>query len=169
MVVQVKDEDGTERPLSVAEYIFYNLAEDGLCIHTPLYRRILDEAVEHAQEEGFEANRYFINHPDPEVAHLAFTLSTDPETLSKLHQQREADSNSNAQDDALLLADTVDHLLCDLKLSVVRQQIKNIIGQVKDPAVRADKTRYEALLTDFKQKKEVERLLAKMCGDRVMG
>lgn len=166
VIIEVEEEDGNKRPLTLAEYIFYNLQGDGLYVHTPVYKRILDEAVAHAHEEGFEANRHFINHPDPEVSQTAFLLSTDQETLSKVHQNG---NQPEEEDDTAQLADTVDHLLCDIKLGVVREQLKHIIEQVKNPAVKADKERFASLLNEFKEKKEVERILAKQCGDRVMG
>ena len=166
VIIEVEEEDGSKRPLTLAEYIFYNLQGDGLYVHTPVYKRILDEAVAHAHEEGFEANRHFINHPDPEVSKTAFLLSTDQETLSKVHQNG---NQPEEEDDTAQLADTVNHLLCDIKLGVVREQLKHIIEQVKNPAVKADKEHFASLLNEFKEKKEVERILAKQCGDRVMG
>ena len=165
-IIELEEEDGGRRPLTLAEYIFYNLESDGLYIHTPVYSKILDEAVAHAHEEGFEANKHFTNHPDPEVSKAAFLLSTDLETLSKVHQTHRQDETDRKIEQ---LASTVDHLLCDIKLSVVRKQLQYIIQQVKDPAVKADKERFAKLLYDFKEKKEVERILAKQCGDRVMG
>ena len=100
------------------------------------------------------------------MSKAAFLLSTDLETLSKVHQTHRQDETDRKIEQ---LATTVDHLLCDIKLSVVRKQLQYIIQQVKDPAVKADKERFAKLLYDFKEKKEVERILAKQCGDRVMG
>ena len=63
----------------------------------------------------------------------------------------------------------MEHLLSDLKLSIVRQQIKELVAQTKNPEILKDKEKYMTLLNEFKEKKEVERMLAKICGDRVLG
>jgi hypothetical protein len=43
------------------------------------------------------------------------------------------------------------------------------VAQTKNPEILKDKEKYMALLNEFKEKKEVERMLAKICGDRVLG
>ncbi len=163
-VFRLQNEEEEEQILSIMEFIYYNLAQDDLTLSEPLYRRILDEAMQHAEEEHFHAAAFFMNHPDPQVAHLAYVLNTDHEQLSKKYDNPDATSNEDS-----LLAEQVEHLLSDLKLGIIRQEIQDIVAQTKNPEIIRDKDRYRALLLEFKEKKEIERILAKICGDRVLG
>ena len=58
----VETEDGTTVNLNVAQYIAYNLGVDGLKFANPLNSRILDEAVNHAGDENFCAEQFFLHH-----------------------------------------------------------------------------------------------------------
>ena len=60
-------EDGTTVSLNVAQYVDYDLSQDNLSFSTPLYNKILREAVEHSADKDFKADRYFMQHPDPEI------------------------------------------------------------------------------------------------------
>ena len=59
----VETEDGGKINLSVSQYISYDLGADGLKFHNELYNRILQEAVEHNDDEGFNSEAYFTHHP----------------------------------------------------------------------------------------------------------
>ena len=64
----VETEDGTTVNLNVAQYIAYNLGVDGLKFANPLNSRILDEAVNHAGDENFCAEQFFLHHSDIEIS-----------------------------------------------------------------------------------------------------
>lgn len=160
----IKDEEDNEQVYSVTEFIYYNLQQDDITLSEPLYMKIMEEAMERINEEKFQAAAYFMNHPDAQIAHIAYVMCTDHEQLSKYH----GESGTSADTDTML-AEQVQYLLSDLKLSIIRQEIKELVAQTKNPEILKDKERYRALLNEFKEKKEVERMLAKMCGDRVLG
>lgn len=160
----IKDEEDNEQVYSVTEFIYYNLQQDEITLSEPLYMKIMEEAMERINEEKFQAAAYFMNHPDAQIAHIAYVMCTDHEQLSKYH----GESGTSADTDTML-AEQVQYLLSDLKLSIIRQEIKELVAQTKNPEILKDKERYMALLNEFKEKKEVERMLAKMCGDRVLG
>ena len=160
----IKDEEDNEQVYSVTEFIYYNLQQDEITLSEPLYMKIMEEAMERINEEKFQAAAYFMNHPDAQIAHIAYVMCTDHEQLSKYH----GESGTSADTDTML-AEQVQYLLSDLKLSIIRQEIKELVAQTKNPEILKDKERYRALLNEFKEKKEVERILAKMCGDRVLG
>lgn len=83
----VEDEEGNHYSLTVAQYIYYNLAADNLSLHNDLFNKILHEACEHSTEPGFKAEPYFINHEDINMSKLATDMSMDRYHLS----QRKAD------------------------------------------------------------------------------
>ena len=59
------------------------MASDGLSFSNELYNQILYEAVEHAADENFKADRYFMQHPDPQISQLAATLGIETHQLSR--------------------------------------------------------------------------------------
>jgi len=164
IVCNVQDDEGKDIPLSVAEYVYYVLQEDQLTLTNPMHQRMLNEAINHAHDDGFKAERFFLNHPDQGVCSLAFELASDKEELSKVHDNQQ---KMNPQEKTNQLMDQVNHLLIDLKLCIVEKQKKELMLQMRDPEVLKDKERCRELIAQFQQIKEVENALAKACGDRV--
>ena len=77
--IVVQDVDGNNVELPVAQYISLDLAGDDFKFHNELYNQILQEAVEHVEEEGFVAENYFANHPNPEISRIAGLPTGDQE------------------------------------------------------------------------------------------
>lgn len=163
VICNVQNAEGEAIPLSVIEYVYLALQEDQLQLQDPMHQRILDEAVSHVHDEGFAAERYFLNHADMQISSLAFELATDKEELSKYYDQQK----TNPQDETMQLMDQVNHLMIDLKLCIVETQKKELMQQMRDPMVLQDKERCRELIAQFQKIKEVENALAKACGDRV--
>ena len=77
--IVVQDVEGNNVELPVAQYISLDLAGDDFKFHNELYNQILQEAVEHVEEEGFVAENYFANHPNPEISRIAGLPTGDQE------------------------------------------------------------------------------------------
>ena len=77
--IVVQDVDGNNVELPVVQYISLDLAGDDFKFHNELYNQILQEAVEHVEEEGFVAENYFANHPNPEISRIAGLPTGDQE------------------------------------------------------------------------------------------
>lgn len=77
--IVVQDVEGNDVELPVAQYISLDLAGDNFRFHNELYNQILQEAVEHVEEEGFVAENYFANHPNPEISRIAGLPTSDQE------------------------------------------------------------------------------------------
>ena len=77
--IVVQDVDGNNVELPVAQYVSLDLAGDNFKFHNELYNQILQEAVEHVEEEGFVAENYFANHPNPEISRIAGLPTGDQE------------------------------------------------------------------------------------------
>ena len=163
VMCNVETEDGTEQPLTVAEYITLTLDEDGLTMRHPINERIRNEAMEHLQDEGFSCSRYFTNHPDMQVAQLAITLSTDPEALSKVHSKHE-----KIQPEEERLMELVPRLMTDYKLAIVADRLETLHNAMRQPEVLKDKTQYMALMRQYQEVKQVQKELAHQAGDRVL-
>ena len=77
--IVVQDVDGNNVELPVAQYISLDLAGDDFKFHNELYNQILQEAVEHVEEDGFVAENYFANHPNPKISRIAGLPTGDQE------------------------------------------------------------------------------------------
>ena len=166
----IEDENGEEVPLSVAEYISYSLQDDDIRLQSPICQKLLEEAVENAHKPNFLAEQHFINHPDEAIRSIALQLGPESVELSKLYEipskpDQEPDQNG---DKAEHLDEIIPSLIASYKLGIVQRELKSIIEQMKDPAIKADAEKVQKLKEDFRQKTQLVKELAKECGDRVV-
>ena len=78
-LIIVKDSEQQDVELPVAQYIMLDMQGDGFKFHNAIYNKVLQEAVEHLGDEGFKAETYFANHPDPDVSRLAGMMTGEQE------------------------------------------------------------------------------------------
>ena len=159
----VEDEDGTSREVTVAEHVASDLAVDSLELQDPMHRRMLDEVMQRIHDAGFVASRYFFSHPDPQVARLAADLSSDRYQLSKYHSR-----SQKVVTDEERLCELVPHLLTDLKLAIVEDELKQVLAALQDRTIMTDAARYMEVMKRYKDLSEVQRAIAKRAGDRVV-
>lgn len=159
LMCYIEDENGEDVPLTVCEFMNYSLQDDDIHLQTPIYAKILEECVENVHNENFKAEQYFINHPDQEMRALALKLGPDSVELSKLHGDAPDFSN---------LSDVVQSLIASYKLSIVQQDLHALVERMKSPNVKSDRDKYRQLLTEFNQKGQLAKELAKACGERVV-
>ena len=67
----VKDNDDNDVELPAAQYIYLDMQGDDFKFHNPIYNQIMDEAMQHLEEEGFNCETYFGSHPNPEISRIA--------------------------------------------------------------------------------------------------
>ena len=150
----VETDDGEKINLTVAQYIAYDLGQDGLTFHDERYNRILQEAVEHSGEEGFKAETYFMQHPDVEISELAIKLAIDRHQLGKGFQLKERENG---------LRQNVIHLVLDLRLDIIEKRLKEIQAQLKEAGNDTEKVM--ALLTELKDIQQIRDAIAKQLGN----
>ena len=158
-----EDEDGNSRNVTVAEHVASDLSVDSLELQDPMHRRMLDEVMQRIHNEGFVASRYFFSHPDPQVARLAADLSSDRYQLSKYHSR-----SQKIVTDEERLCELVPHLLTDLKLAIVEDELKQVLAALQDRTIMTDAARYMEVMKRYKDLSEVQRAIAKRAGDRVV-
>ena len=153
----VETEDGEKISLNVAEYISYDLGQDGLHFHDERFNRILDEAVAHGREEGFKAESYFEHHPDVQISHLATQLAVDRHQLGKGFQVKKREGS---------LRQHVLHLVLDLRMDIIEARLKEIQTQIRQ--VGNDMERVRELMGELKDVQELRNALAKQLGNDVV-
>lgn len=158
-----ENEEGKTKDVTVVEHIASDLANDGLELQDPMHRRMLAEALERIGSANFSVSRYFFSHPDPQIARLAADLSSDRYQLSKYHSR-----SQKVVADAERLHELVPHLLTDLKLAIVEDELKQVLAALQDRSVMTDAARYMEIMKRYKDLSEVQRVIAKHAGDRVV-
>ena len=150
-------EDGSTISLNVAQYIDFDLGQDDLSFSSPLYNKVLREAVEHSDDANFKADRYFMQHPDPQVSQLAATLGIDSHQLSRSFERE----TSMTQ-----LRQHIQHLILDFRMDIVNQRMKDLQRQLKEAG--SDMTRIRELMEEYKQIQEIRNVLARQRGSDVV-
>ncbi len=163
VMCNVPDEEGKEIPVTVIEFVVADLQQDDLAFHNPLHRRMLAEATEHLHDDGFRAEHYFVAHPDPVISRLSTELISDRYQLSKYHYK-----NQKIVTDEERLYELVPLLTTNFKYAIVGEELKHMMRALQDPAVAHDEAQCNALMKRYSELREVQSLMAKRLGDRVV-
>ncbi len=163
VMCMVNDAQGNEVPMTVIEYIMNDLQTDGLAFHNPLHRQILAEAAAHMNDEGFVAERYFLNHPNPDISKLSVNLINVRYQLSKYHSKLQ-----KIVTDEERLYELVPLLMINFKYAIVTEELKHMLTALQDPALAQDNEKCNALMKRYTDLRDVQNLMAKRLGDRVV-
>lgn len=163
VMCNLTDEEGNEVPVTVVEYVINDLKEDELAFHNPLHRRILSEASEHIHDQEFASERFFVAHPDPKISTIATELASDRYQLSKYHSKTQ-----KLVTDEERLYEMVRMLMINFKNAIVAEELKHIMYALQDPSIANDNAQCDAVMQRYKEMKEIQNLMAKRLGDRVV-
>ena len=153
----VETDDGGKIDLSVAQYISYDLGADGLSFGNDLYNRMLAEAVEHNGDEGFNAESYFMHHPDIDISRTATEMAIDHFQLSKSLQVRHDDDT---------LRNQVEHLILDFRMEYVERRLKEIQREINLSVGDTDKMM--SLMAEYKDMQVIRNEIAKELGNDII-
>ncbi|MCD8166835.1 MAG: DNA primase [Bacteroides sp.] len=159
----IVNEEGKEQTVRVAEYIVNDLKQDDLEFHNPVHRKILQECMEHLNHPDFTSERYFIAHPDAAISKIAAELINERYTLSKYHSK-----SQRILSDEERLAELVPRLMIDFKEAIVAEEIKQVLRLLQDPETAKDPEKYKSVMIRYKDLMEIQSLMAKRQGDRVV-
>lgn len=169
----VETEDGTTVNLNVAQYIAYNLGVDGLKFANPLNSRILDEAVNHAGDENFCAEQFFLHHSDIEISRIATDLCMDKYQLLDEQKAARADEEKNADELRVeeenrieALRQQTEHLLNDFRMDYLEQRLRDLKRDIS-LAVN-DPERLLQLMEEYKTAHELRSQLARLLGNNII-
>ena len=153
----IETADGDKIDLSVSQYISYDLGADNLRFKNDLYNKMLAEAVEHNEDEGFNAETYFINHPDIDISRTATEMAIDHFQLSKsLQVKRDEDT----------LRNQVEHLILDFRMAYVEQHLKELQREISLAA--NDTERMMKLMAEYKDMQVIRNEIAKELGSYIV-
>ena len=153
----VETEDGGKVDLSVSQYISYDLGEDDLKFSNELYNRMLAEAVEHNDDEGFNAEAYFTHHPDIDISRVATDMAIERFQLSKsLQVKRDEDT----------LRNQVEHLILDFRMDYMERRLKELQREISLAA--GDTGKMMELMDEYKDMQVIRNAIAKELGSDII-
>jgi DNA primase len=124
---------------------------------------MLEETFEKCSEEGFVAERYFLNHPDPEISHLAVNLVSDKYPLSKVHSKFQ-----RIEEESERLLDTIPYVVLVYKDAILKKQISDLASKIKILQDQKDIDQSMELMKELIKLKEAQKLIAKHAGERIV-
>ena len=169
----VETEDGGVMNLNIAQYIDYNLSVDGLKLANPLFAKILEEAVVHSQDEGFNAEQFFIHHENMDVSRIATDLCVDKYRM--LDEQKTAANAEPKNKDELKaeeenrienLRQQTEHLLNDFRMDYLEQRLRQLQAQISQAS--GDHERLMQLMEEYKTAHELRSKLARLLGNNII-
>ena len=150
----------------VADYIISDLQNDGITMQPEQYQAFLEEYKENLQASDFEPKEYFLNHPNPEMATVAYTLNERPYELSKIYQKQAISENIQAEVtaemDEVELTNHIGHLLNELKLTIMKIKERDLLLKINLTKENND-LQYK-LLVEYSQIKNIIQLLNNALG-----
>ena len=153
----IEDEEGNVYNLTVAQFIHYNMATDGLQFSSELYNRILSEAVEHCTDADFKAENYFIHHEDINISQIATMMSEDLIQLAESQQMR-VDEES--------IRNRTLHLILDFRMDYLDERLKTLQAQIASSADNAELTM--KLMAEYKDASQLRNAIAKQLGSNIL-
>lgn len=157
IIRDVEDAEGNRINLNVAQYISYDLSLDSLSFASPLYNRILEEAVEHSGDEGFRAEEYFTRHPDIEVSTVAVAMSVEEFKLSESLKVRSGETVLRAR---------VMHLVLDFRMDYVEKRLRALRTQLSQ--LSGDVGQVMQTMEEIKRVQEIRNVLARKLGNDIV-
>ena len=146
-------EDGSAFDLSVAEFIYYNLEEDGLRLENTLYQSMLEEAVSLVQQGETNMLEHFERHPDVRVSNEATRLGVDTYQLSESNQVRTGEETLRSQ---------VEHVLLDYRMAIVKSREEVLRQQLVLANTSEEKMEILAEMNNLMaMRKEIARMVGK--------
>lgn len=163
VMCKLTNENGEDVPVTVVEYVIHDLKQDDLNFHNPLHRQILVEATSHLHDEGFKTERYFLAHPNAVISKLAVDLINVRYQLSKYHSK-----SQKIVTDGERLLELVPMLMNNFKYAIVTEELKHLLYKLQDPTLMNDSEKCNTLLKRYNNLREVQSMMAKYLGDRVV-
>ena len=153
-----QNEEGQEQDMTVGQFIVGSLQNDSLEFRHPVYKRFVELMAEHIEEKDFNAEKFFMSHPETFVSLTAASLMEERYQLSNLFK------DSTPSEDVNYLFKLTRHIMADYQMEVVRLEIKKIEKEIQEASsdtLASLQTRYQQLLA---ARAELSRTL----GDRII-
>ncbi len=158
-------------PVTVAQYVLEDLDSDEIRFDNPVYNKVIDDLRVHLGDEGFKAETYFCNHPDPKISSLASDLISEQYTLSKIYGKKSISENVKVEvampKEADELAELTPRLIYELKLAIIKRQIDTLREMLRHAQENHEDETMLQLLQQLPLLEQVKQMLCKALGQRI--
>lgn len=155
--VEAEDSDSVQKsiPLSVCEFIIFELWRDNLQFINPLYQSVLDECQHYLEKGNIPSVQTFLNHENPIISNFALTIASFSEVVSPGWEKFGVDVPLEIH----ALKKGIDHRLFSLKARRLNSIILSTKEQLKtvDPFENTDV--FETIKKLETQKMRVNKIL----------
>ncbi len=153
-------EDGEPIQTTLIEYVYDDLAYDGITLRSPLYAQMLHLAHAHIHDSDFVASKFLLNNQEESISREAADLISERYQLSK--------GNQMTQSEEQLKATYLARILLDYKNAIVEEELKQCNSDLTRPEIKNDISKTLDTMRRIKELCEIQRNLAKHLGDRVV-
>lgn len=155
---------GETEPVYVAGYILSELESDQMESVNPVIKAVFEEYRLHADDDNFDAIKYFVNHPDDQISQLVSDIMSEKNKLSQFWRKR----GSFIEEEHEILYQLVPKILQECKL----RYISFLISQAEKGIGIAFMNKDEEAVTEYQKRyqklKTVEGLLCSRLGNRAI-
>jgi len=156
------DETTGESKIPVADFIIKELNADELDLQQPLFRKIFDEYRQLLHNNNRISDRYFTQHPDPEISSLA--AGFDPKyELSKIHSRNGAAIKTEETN----LLEVVPVTVLVFKNKRVMQRLNEISLAMQQAEKDNDTARFEMFCVQYQNLSQLKKQLGLALGKRI--
>jgi DNA primase len=177
VIYEVEEEEEVKTSITVTEYIQYELLEDDLTFQIPVFRQILDEAIEECKKEDFVASNYFLTHHDLTISRIASEILSDKYQLSKMFDIKEEEKariNQTEEDiekdrlekERQILQKNIVNDIFSLKYAYIKKKIDEVNKLIKSS--QSDDERVTELLRQRMNLDLIKNRLSKELGERIV-
>lgn len=152
VVVKVNDDEGNEHEMTISEFILDDLENDGLTLDNEVFKSIISEIKQSAEQETKLPTTYFTNHPDPDISAKVIELITSPYELSDNWEKNKIFVKKE-EDDLFNLALST---LISYKSRLISKQLKSLEEQI---ANSKDSAEIHLLMLEHVELKKIARLI----------
>ena len=157
------DENGENKStVNVGDYILYELDNDQIILQNPIYEKIRQEYKKTYKENEFNAENYFIQHPDNDLSRTAVDLLTEKYSLSKIHNKYQ-----KPKTDAERLDELAPRFVLEYKLAVVMDNRRNKMMEMKQAFEIQDTVKMDEIRKDIEHIDYIKQLISNEL-DRVL-
>jgi DNA primase len=152
------------KAVRVDEFILSELNADNMESSDPCIKQIIDEYNERLDEENFDSARYFINHPNPGISHLATDLLAEKNKLSSFWKKR----GNFIEEEHEILDQLVPRILQEYKLRFITNMISRTKEDIQKAAMVENYELIAELQTKYQKLKSVEAVLCDKLNKRII-
>ena len=157
-----QNDEGQEQDMTVGQFIVGSLQNDGIEFRHPVYKRFVEIMAEHLEEKDFNAEKFFMSHPETFVSLTAASLMEERYQLSAIFK------DSKPVEDGQRLLQLTRHIMADYQMEVLRIEIKDIEKQMQDPSILESPDKLKELQRRYQQLLSARTELSRVLGDRVV-